>query len=832
MADDNAARMLASWGKRFSPILLRICLDTNRKLPIDIRCQAGHIASYLKSASATIDKLPQYWIEPDLNKICRGILTQLTEICIWPDKIQKSQVSADLIMHSCLSLLVQSDGPQMKKSITQFFSLPQNTEKIDDFVKVCKRLYKYLNPTGTGDSRHPPPYRHDMAQYDQCKHNGMLFNVLLDHCRCCPSRHTSRLIANNGLLWHPTRLFLEGSCHDPSFSILVSSLDMSYWQELRLHILSSNSAVAANLEMLGHGHICSLVDESLFVPVYVELWPDCGLYQRPRPQKKVLIRASGHGESLASALQNYEFNLQDRILLSYSIARAYWQFYDSELMRRKWSSESIWFMPATNSKDKDVLPLQAFVSFPFGAPDDPAEDFIHDPKIPINHRCPRIFVLGILLLEIGLGRPIQTVAFQNPSSQANLNHAAAMGFLEVLQKTKWNGFSHMASFLDAVEYCLDCQNFFQESYSATDSKKNMSTRRKNLFDRVVRPLEWLAINGFRYNSAELRYLRRAAKTAHDHSPAHEAHVGPEGDAFHSGSTSRMDWMEKLKGISSQIDKMWADHEPSRPIRVAILDTGINDKMPYYQDEEPGEDSAGQLDAFQDFVNPESTDRRDKFGHGSLMARLVAEAIRWAGQEKADIISMSFGFPETDEEISKAIDEVSSRKGGAIFLASSGNSSDEAEAFPARHRDVISIYATNRHGTFQDSNSQPPTESGYILGTFGHDIPPRITAEFESEYRGVCQPGSSIATAVAAGIAALMLAFIASRPETFSSRSDDRVFQRAYCSQGMRALFRSMGPNARDGRLFINPMYFWRKHDDHESMFHTIHSCLSSIHRFP
>ncbi|RSL44255.1 hypothetical protein CEP53_011316 [Fusarium sp. AF-6] len=492
--------------------------------------------------------------------------------------------------------------------------------------------------------------------------------------------------------------------------------------------LSNNSVAAANLEMLNDGHICSLLDEWRFAPFLFEFRPGCGLYRLPHPQKQGLIRASGQGESLASALKNYDFDLQDRIVLSYCIARAYWQFYDSELMRRKWSSESIWFMPTTNFEQKAVLPLQAFVSFPFGAPDDPAEDFIHDLSIPINHRCPRIFALGILLLEIGLGRPIPTVAFQNgqnPNAQANFNHAAATSLLGKLRNTEWEGFSNKTFFLDAVKYCLDYDNFFQESYYVTGHNDDMSTRIKNLCDRVVRPLEWLEINGFKYKSTELRYLRKAAKTALDPSPAPETYVCPEVGTFYSDRNSESDWMQKLQGISSHIDKRWSGAERRSPIRIAILDTGINCEMPYYQDGDSGEDSRGQIECFRDFVDPGSAFQRDSFGHGSLMA-------------------------------------------------SSGNSSDEAEAFPARHPDVISIHATSCHGKFLDSNSQRPTHGSYILGTFGNDIPSRITAEFESQYPGVCQPGSSVATAVAAGIAGLMLALIASRPENFSSPASDKA----------------------------------------------------------
>lgn len=193
--------------------------------------------------------------------------------------------------------------------------------------------------------------------------------------------------------------------------------------------------------------------------------------------------------------------------------------------------------------------------------------------------------------------------------------------------------------------------------------------------------------------------------------------------------------------------------------------------------------------------------------------------------------MSFGFPRNHRGISEAIREVAARECGIIFLASAGNSSDEAEAFPARHSEVISIYATNRHGTFLDSNSQRPNDGTHILGTYGDGIPPEITAEFDREYRGVCQPGSSVATAVAASMAAIMLAYIAALPKLFASSTDSKVLQRAHGSRGMEALFRKMGPEPSHGRFFINPVDFWRVNNTDEARFHAISSLLWTIDRY-
>jgi subtilisin family serine protease len=210
-----------------------------------------------------------------------------------------------------------------------------------------------------------------------------------------------------------------------------------------------------------------------------------------------------------------------------------------------------------------------------------------------------------------------------------------------------------------------------------------------------------------------------------------------------------------------------------------------------------------------------------------------KAILWAGENGAEIISMSFGFPRDHPGISQAIQTVSSREGGAIFFASAGNSPYEDETFPARHPDVISIYATNKYGTFAESNCRRPGNGSDIFGTFSDGVSADIHAEFEREYRGVCQPGSSISTAVAAGVAALTLAYVDLLPELVSSPPSGemlRALGRVRGSSGMRAVLRAMSQDMAHGRRFINPAQFWRLKSQDEARYHAISASLWDVDR--
>ncbi|KAH6989088.1 hypothetical protein BKA56DRAFT_575051 [Ilyonectria sp. MPI-CAGE-AT-0026] len=843
MSDDDASYMLASWAKQFTGVLLEICLKMRKKLPKDVLRKAGEIATRLRMVCPYIESLPRYWIETDVDQLCREILKHLVTISMWPEKVH---FLPGFIVTDCnrrlANLLAKKGRSAMKHSVYEYFSTPRNETEVDGFNQDCHTLYGKLAPASAEEATGPPPSLGNVAQHDHSKHNQALFEIVEKHCQCSLDLHR---IPSGNSAWHPARLCLEGDDSGASFAILVSSMDMSYWQEFRLSVPAHESNTTVDSKIFTHDKFCAFLEQQLFARMLFEFKPGTGLYQLPQSEAQGFITAGGRGEHLASILRHYRLTPRDKIILSYSIARAYWQFYDSELMRRKWSSETIWFMPTANGTHgghDDRLPLQAFVTFPFDVPNDPPEDFIHDLRFPLNHRCPRIFALGIILLEIGLARPFPTRVFKNLTSQVNFDHTTAMNLLETLRNSKWDGFSHMRYFIDAVEYCIDGGNFLQDTNDpdsaqrdykrskAPKKQNDFSARRKNLHNRVVRPLAWLALKGFNTNSSGITYINRTADPKPlCRAPSSVTELSPQNGLFHSGrSAATRNWLGNLKDISAYVDQQRSAHGITPPVRVAILDTGINTAMPFYLNEDYGDDRLGQIECFRDFVNRnDSASNVDEFGHGSLMARVVAEAtpfestpfskimiarvapsstalpkcqdniaeaIRWAGREGADIISISFGFPREHKGITQAIQEVSARDGGVVFLASAGNSAYEDEAFPARHPAVISIYATNRYGTFVESNSRRPGNGNNIFGTFSDDITSNINSEFDEAYRGVCQPGSSVSTAVAAGMAAIMLAYVAVLPKLIPSPPSNetlRVLRRVHDSQGMTAVFRAM-----------------------------------------
>ena len=171
--------------------------------------------------------------------------------------------------------------------------------------------------------------------------------------------------------------------------------------------------------------------------------------------------------------------------------------------------------------------------------------------------------------------------------------------------------------------------------------------------------------------------------------------------------------------------------------------------------------------------------------------------------------MSFSLPKSSAAISDTIESVSKRrKQSIIFLASAGNSSsDRGEAFPANDPCVISIYATDYHGTFLKSN---PTRSGdgpRVLGTYG-DVPNSTLNEMKKFFpNGVFSPGTSVATAVAAGIVATMLSYSAALP-VLVQLVVANILDGLKTAKKMASLLRVMSQNTDHRGDFVNPIRFW------------------------
>ncbi|KXX74813.1 Halolysin [Madurella mycetomatis] len=149
--------------------------------------------------------------------------------------------------------------------------------------------------------------------------------------------------------------------------------------------------------------------------------------------------------------------------------------------------------------------------------------------------------------------------------------------------------------------------------------------------------------------------------------------------------------------------------------------------------------------------------RNAFG---IKAKSVAKAIEWAVRENVDVISMSFALSDDpDNEIKKKI-ELSEQKGIVMVYSAHDESSRIARAYPAVHRvshpnSLLVIAACDEYGNILHDVEKDAEHgyNGYDYMLRGQNIPASVVLYIKSEEN---ISGSSVATALAAGLCSLIL----------------------------------------------------------------------------
>lgn len=627
----------------------------------------------------------------------------------------------------------------------------------------------------------------------------------------------------------------------------------------------------------------------------VDLDQDNRLYSQPDFDLPLNIH-SGCGIRLSQLLKEAELTIEHKIKLSYTVARAFWQFYSSDLMKARWTSEDIWFIHLDKTfVQSDDIPLRAFVSFPFGS------QFHEAPgeccgKGESSHCYPRILYLGIILLEIGLGQSLSTrrCSVNNLAGHITSTHWNARAKLSELKKADWDGFQWKDYYVKAIGNCLEPVKFKDTTVrkeirpqggrsdiiSLLD--QSLEERRRALFQNVVTPLFWLATVGFDNSEEVLRVpirkkLQRQSAFAGDDELQEFWREKRALPSFSStGIANTEEYLADLRKIADHIERYRRKAKIKKPIRVAILDTGCKIDLAFFQNP----NRSKRIRGWKDFTASGSAVATDVFGHGTFMARLlmdvapivevylvrVAEktddlqnsqnmiaevrpcshianfltiwyqAIEHAGLDpkwNVDIVSMSFGYFDkpgmSHTIIEEAIEKVKKgRKGKILFLASAGNSSKRREDFPASHKDVISIYAGDSEGVFLKKS---PAHSGKKLGTYGKDIPSSIVDEVKECFPDAdLSSGTSIATAIAAGIVAMMLSYAEALTSLMGRNAVEEICAKLFTKKGMEHMLEAMSPPCNNKEHFINPIWFWGENDKDMDIFLSICAAIGQINK--
>ncbi|TQN69465.1 Subtilisin DY [Colletotrichum shisoi] len=348
--------------------------------------------------------------------------------------------------------------------------------------------------------------------------------------------------------------------------------------------------------------------------------------------------------------------------------------------------------------------------------------------------------------------------------------------------------------LAAIDNCLDSEQWEDEEGQPLDHQK----LRSRMYQNVVRPLELHLTHGFSNipldgvdeHAREINFaqwgrvvpsretedlvasrLSTAITPDRTQSPASFFLAQNQASANVMGAESRRygNWKTRYKDVYEKyIESSPSSTTTSNPVKIAILDTGIEGDHPVF-------DAYGDFKDKYNYYN-ESHKRRvpDGNGHGTFVASLIREyapdadlyVIKIAGRDnerpdaqvvrkaidhavdewQVDIISMSSGWPSSDfdghDDLQEAIDRAYHEK-VLMFAAASHSGGNLGRAYPASGPHVTCVHSTDAFGN-RSKFSPTPERNAVNIATVG-----------DSDYLVSCS-GTSYATPILAGIAAFLL----------------------------------------------------------------------------
>jgi subtilisin family serine protease len=161
--------------------------------------------------------------------------------------------------------------------------------------------------------------------------------------------------------------------------------------------------------------------------------------------------------------------------------------------------------------------------------------------------------------------------------------------------------------------------------------------------------------------------------------------------------------------------------------------------------------------------------------------------------EVDIITISFGFSEEVPVIRSALKNAE-RRDVILFAAANNEGGNRDIAWPARMSEVICIHSTDGRGNPSPFTPTALTDSNNF-SILGQAVQSYWPPDLKEPGNMIRKSGTSTATPIAAGIAAVVLGYIGTRSTLLGSNEmseDEEYISTALRSaSGIRAVFRLM-----------------------------------------
>ncbi len=255
-------------------------------------------------------------------------------------------------------------------------------------------------------------------------------------------------------------------------------------------VVGAQQKQSDRFKVLPPGSLCGLVASKLGSRICCRV-QDPELHQLYEGSPIVQQIDPGPSLSLRRILETHRLSNRMKLVLAYIISRSFWQYYDSPWMDRKWTSDSIHFLPES-AVDGDMpegamgafFASRPYYAVEFDVQEHDASDEYCD-SFSVIYRYPRVLLLCVLLLEIGRGEPLPYE--DHGSMEANLNATWTMVKRLADRSRPWGEFDY-PDYRKAVLSCLT-RKLFEESNSRPEL--DVFLRKAVIYRTIVQPLERL-----------------------------------------------------------------------------------------------------------------------------------------------------------------------------------------------------------------------------------------------------------------------------------------------------------------------------------------------------
>jgi hypothetical protein len=219
---------------------------------------------------------------------------------------------------------------------------------------------------------------------------------------------------------------------------------------------------------------------------------------------------------LAEVLQRHDLVDKRKLVLAYTLAKSFWQFYTSDWMGSRWTTTSLQFFPERRIDDDDDEHDDSdriLYGSPYFSLSTQKEDALLSAEFletqSVVHRYPRVLALGIILLEIGRRRrrrgrneALQHRHGNQDNDAATPEEKISTDLNEIrsaLRQRAWPKFDVQEevrqTYKIVLENCSDPKLFELDAASQPGLGENgaptMEERRAVIYKRIVYPLKLL-----------------------------------------------------------------------------------------------------------------------------------------------------------------------------------------------------------------------------------------------------------------------------------------------------------------------------------------------------